>query len=621
MLTKIREKAQGIFAWVILIMICVPFALWGIQNYIDVGKETPVASVGEKDFFQRDVNRAYQQYSQQMARLNLPEETLKKQALDKLIRDEVLLQYVQDKGLTVTDVTARDFIKGLDYFQKDGKFDKNQYNLLLSSQGMSSAQFVHRIRNAIMMEQFQRSIMDSGFATESDIQSFYKIQNQQRDVAYITVPLTKVTEQPDAAAINEYYEQNQLAYQTEEQMAVEYVELSLQSLADLIDASEEQLLEFYEQQKDLYTTKERRKISHILFKFNKDEAHEVALEKATGAKARLATEDFAKVAEAVSDDKLTAKKGGDLGLFTVGVMEPAFEEAATGLAMGEVSEPIKSSFGYHLIKVTDLVPETVKPYAEVKAEIASAYKKSEAEAEFDELAELLAEVSFENPDSLAAVADAIGVEPKKTGLFTRVKGDGVANIQAVRDAAFTEDVMNGNNSEPVEINSERLLVLRMLEYSPATVKPLVEVQPEVIEAIMANEAKEKTLQRAQELKAKLQEGNTLEQVAKTADLELQKLPQLTRNNGDIPWQLSQAIFKAPKPASSDAPSHFVVTLPENKQAVVSLYAVKEGQLTDDKKQLQLAKVNIAKALGQADFFAVIESLQADKDIIINNPEE
>jgi len=196
MLTKIREKSQGAFAWGILIVICVPFALWGINNYLDTSKESPVASVGKKDFYQRDVNKAYEQFSQNLQGLGIDEQTLKAQALDKLIKDEVLLQYVHSEGLVTADDTARDFIKSLPYFQVDGKFSDKQYKTLLGSQHMSSSEFVSKIKNALSMEQFQRSIMDSGFATNYDAERFFKIQNQQRDVDYLTVVPLKSEAQP-----------------------------------------------------------------------------------------------------------------------------------------------------------------------------------------------------------------------------------------------------------------------------------------------------------------------------------------------------------------------------------------------------------------------------------------
>ena len=334
MLLKIREKSQGVFAWIILLLICVPFALWGIQNYVGGGSEKAIATVGDKDFFQQDLNRAYAQYSQNLQGVNFDEKEIKKQALEKLIKDEVLLQYVESEGLVVTDQAARDFIKGLDYFQTDGKFDNKQYKALLASQRMLPAEFVSKIKKALVMEQFQRSVMESSFATEKDIEGFFKIQNQKRDVEVAAVALEKVVEQPSEQEINDYYQQNQSAYQTVERVAIEYVELSLAELAKQIKPSPEQLKSYYQEQKDLYTTKERRKISHILFAFTKDAGNDaVQLERALKAKKALENKEFSVLAAEVSDDKLTAAKGGDLGLFNVGVMEKAFEDAASSLQL------------------------------------------------------------------------------------------------------------------------------------------------------------------------------------------------------------------------------------------------------------------------------------------------
>jgi len=366
MLTKIREKAQGAFAWGILIIICVPFALWGIQNYLDTGKEPAVATVGDKDFYQRDVNNAYEQYRQSLQGVSIDEEILKAQALEKLIKDEVLLQYAYKAGLVASDETTREFITSLPYFQVDGKFDDKRYKALLSAQKMSSAEFVGRIKNALIMEQFQQSIIDSSFATQYDVESFFKIQNQQRDAEFLTVAYQKQA-QPSDEEITAYYQQHQDLYQTPEQVSVQYVELALEDLAKNIQVTDEKLKAFYEDQKGQYTTPERRKISHILFAVNDKVTDQQALEKAIKAKSELANKDFAVLASEFSDDKLTAKSGGDLGLFNAGDMEKAFEDSASTLKLGEISEPVKSAFGYHLIKVTELIPGEVKSFDSVKS--------------------------------------------------------------------------------------------------------------------------------------------------------------------------------------------------------------------------------------------------------------
>ena len=618
MLIKIREKAQGVFAWVILLLICVPFALWGIQNYLNFGKETPVASVGDKDFFQRDVNRAYAQYSQNLQGLGLTEESLKQQALQKLIRDEVLLQYVQSEGLVITDATARDFIKSLDYFQVDGKFNKKQYQTLLNSQGISSAEFVGRIKNALMMEQFQHSIIDSSFTTPYDIEQFFKIQNQQRDLEYLTVAAKTAAEKPSDEEISAYYQQHLNSYQTPEQISIEYIELALGNIAKGVEATDEQLKAYYEEQKELYTTKERRKISHILFAINDKTNEAEALEKAKQARERLKTQDFATVAEEMSDDKLTAKNGGDLGLFEVGVMEKAFEETAAALQLGEVSEPVRSAFGYHLIKVTELVPGTVKPYETVKNEVRKAYQKAEAENTFYELGESLTELSYEHSDSLAEVSDSVGIKIKTTGMFNREQGEGIAAEPKIRNAAFSEEVLNGNNSEPVELSGDRLVVLRKLNYQPATTRELSEVKQEVAAALSAEKARQEAQEQAAKLKNRLQQGEVMAELASETGWNYNNVKGVRRSSTKLPPQLLQAVFKAAKPMAGE-PTVFVVALDSGEQAVVSLNHVTEGVMSaDDKARLDLAKKNIARAFGQSMFDAVMSSLEENADVKVRS---
>ena len=624
MLLKIREKSQGVFAWVILILICVPFALWGIQNYVGGGSETAIVSVGDKDFYQQDINRAYSQYTQNLGRVNFDESAIKKQALEKLILDEVLLQHVQNENLVVTDETARAFIKTLDYFQTDGKFNNKQYKSLLASQRMSAVEFVNKIKKALVMEQFQRSVIESGFTTQKDVDNFFRIQNQKRDVEVISIALQEIEEQPLDEEIESYYRQNQQAYLTEEQVAIEYVELSLDELAKQVEPSVEQLKDYYEEQKDLYTTKERRKISHILFAFTKDaEEDEKQLERALKAKQELEEKEFSVLASELSDDKLTAAKGGDLGLFNVGVMEKAFEDAAGSLKLGEVSEPVKSAFGYHLIKVTELVASEIKVFDTVKDEITKAYQRSEAENTFYELGETLTEVSYENPDSLQTVADAIGLEIKKTGLFgknvasnTADEGD-IVSQAAIVNVAFSEDVLKGNNSEPVELGTDRLVVLRMLEYTPAEIKALKDVKTVIVEKLLNNKAKLATTEKAEKIKSAVVAGKSMQEVADENSLKVQKFSDLTRANGELAWQVNQAVFKAAKPVDGKST---VVTIADStgSQTVINLLSVTEGVMSEsDTARQKLAESNMAKAFGEADFNATLKSLRTNANIKIN----
>jgi peptidyl-prolyl cis-trans isomerase D len=602
-----------------VLVIGVPFALWGIENYIGGGSEKALASVNHKEFFQDDINRAYQQFSQQFQGMNIDEETLKKQALNKLIKDEVLLQYVQKEGLVATDKATKELIQELDYFKVNGKFDKKQYQTLLAAQHISSTEFVNRIKKSQVMEQYQRSITDSSFATEYDIEHFFKIQNQQRDIEYTTIPVTPAASQPTEAEIDAYYKAHQNQYQSPEQVSIEYVTLSLDNLAKEVKVTDAQLKSFYEEQKRLYSTKERRKISHILFAFTKGVDEAAVLKKAEATQEALKTKTFEALASEVSEDKATATKGGDLGLFEAGVMEKNFEEVAAKLKLNEVSKPVKSAYGYHLIKVTELVPAVVKPFEEVKMEVTKALQRKEAESNFYALNDKLVEVSYQNPDSLTAVAEALGVQIEKTPLFTKEAGEGIAKEAAVRSAAFSEEVLKGNNSEPVELGTDKIIVLRMKDHHPAAVRDLKEVKPQIVTALLAEKAKQEAIKLATELKKQLLAGKKLPDVAAEHKLVVKTVANLARTNAEIPAQINQAVFKAAKPAGNK-PTILTVAMPNGEQAVISLNKVTEGVMSDsDKKQKQLAEKNLAKAFGESTFEAVLNSLQANADVKVSLP--
>jgi peptidyl-prolyl cis-trans isomerase D len=619
MLLKIREKSQGVFAWIILIVICVPFALWGIQNYIGGVSEATIVTVGETEFFQKDVNKAYQQYSQNFAGMRIDETTLKQQALLKLVKDEVLLQHVDSKNWMITDQQARKFIQSLDYFQKDGIFNKKQYQALLKTQGISSSQFVQRIKQARRMEQYQQGILASNFATDYDIEHFFKIQNQQRDIDYLIIAVTTSTEPPSSNAIADYYQQHQNLYQTTEQASIEYVSLSLDDLASKIEVNDASLQDFYQAQTQLYSTKERRKISHILFSFDKEGNDAQALAKAQVAQQQLATQSFATVAAKMSDDRITANKGGDLGLFEIGGLEKTLEEAVSPLKLGEITAPVKSSFGYHLLTVTELVPAVTQSFEIVKTEVTQAFQRKKAENNFYEMAEKLAEVSYENPDNLTTVADAIGIKVQKSALFSKTQGEGIANEALIRTATFSPEVLAGNNSESIELGTDKVVVLRLLQHQPINIRPLAEVKTQIITALLTQQAQQQTQNIATKIKQQLLAGKTIQAIATEKKLTVNRLSGVSRRHNDLPLKVKQAIFKAVKPIDQQA-VWLTVALETGAWYVIQVNKVIEGSMSEeDKKQLTLAKHNIGKALAETTFNAVLNSLQAQANVVINTP--
>ncbi len=610
MLQTIRDKSQGVFAWIILALICITFALFGIQNYLGGGSEEPIATVGDKEFFQQDLNNAYSQLAGSLANMNFDENEIRQQAFRKLIRDEVLLQYTAEIGLRSSDEAARRYISALEYFQTEGEFDKNKYKSLLAGQGMNSAIFVNRIKKALVMEQFQKAVTDTGFSTQTDAERFFEIQNQKRKVDYITIPLATEVQEPTRQEIDQYYQQNQNSFLTEEQVAIEYIELDLNDLAEQVEVDEGQLQAFYQDQIELYTSPERRKISHILLTFDDNKGKGEALKKAQEVRSMLASQSFNDLAKEYSNDTLTSENGGDLGLFNAGVMEKGFDEAVVKLNLGDVSEPVQSSFGYHLIKVTEFVKGDVKPFESVKEELMVNYKKSEAESEFLEIGESLTELSFESPESLQPLSDELGLEIKQSKLFTRDQGEGVADLENVRNIAFSEDVLKGNNSDLVEISPEKVMVMRLLEHQEAQVLTLPEVETQIIARLKTEKARNKTLEKAKAIKRTLTEVGD---AAKNNDVQLDSL-ELNRSSFDLPQPVVKAIFKAAKPTQEN-PTVLIAPGDDDSLVVVKINEIVEGVMSDsDKQRLGLAKKNIASAFGRTTLSAVVSGLETKANI-------
>jgi len=434
-------------------------------------------------------------------------------------------------------------------------------------------------------------------------------------LAYTTVKVKAVTEKPAAEKIAAYYSEHEQDYQTPEKVSIEYLELSLNQLMQDIQPSDEKVQAYYDENTPLYSKKERRKISHILFAKTKEVSLEQALAKATAARLRLDKEAFSGIAEELSDDSLTAKTGGDLGLFEVGVMEADFEAAASKLKLGEISQPVKSAFGYHLITVTELVPGVTKSFASVKEEAKKAVQRVEAETVFYELSESLAELSFENSDTLQIVAETLDMSIQQTELFERHTGKGIAQEEKIRTLAFSESVLQGNNSEPAELGDDRFVVLRVLEHQPAETEPLEKVQARIIVAIQADQAKAQTLLVAEDIKKGLLAGKTLDTLAKAQGLSVQKVENLKRDSKDLSWELNQAVFKAAKP-TSETPSLFISASANGEQTVVNLYSVQEGSIQGDPEKEKLAKMNITNALGKADYSAVVDGLRTQIPVSI-----
>ncbi|GAB6067488.1 peptidylprolyl isomerase [Methylothermus subterraneus] len=625
MLQTIRDRAQGILAWIILILITVPFALWGIGNYFDTGREKPIATVGKREFFERDLLRLYeQQYARLLGQDSYSEKELKQQALNQLIDEELLLQAAIAKNLVVSDSQVAQFIRSLPFLQTDGRFDEAKYQRFLAAEGLSADQFIAQVQRSLLLNQLAQAVVDSSFVSEREAETFYKLQNQRRKIEYLILPFPELEKIPVSnEEIQAYYDQHQDRFKTQEQVAVEYLILSRDTLAQSIEPTEEELRRYYAEQQQAFTTPEQRHLRHILVAVAQNASAEEksqALAKAQEIKKRLEQgEDFAELAKQFSDDPGSKAQGGDLGFVTKGFLEKNFEEAAFALPKGEISEPVLTPFGYHLIQVVEIKPATPQPFAAVKAQIRQELQRQEAEARLYELAEKLAQLVYENPHSLEPAASALGLTIQSTGLFTRDKGEGVAADPKVRAAAFSEEVLAGNNSEPIETGDGALVALRIRQHLPAQQRPLAEVSTEIAALLRKQKARQIAEIQAKEWLAKLKSGTKLEEIAKQVKATV-KTAELSRNAPIAELETStEAIFQAPRP-QADKPVPLRIPLTDDRQVLCQILTVSDGDYSGlPAEEKQRFKANLAHLFGLMTFKEYLAQLRAKAKVKINWP--
>ena len=619
MLQVIRKQVHGFLGWFIMGLIIMSFALWGISSYIDGGEEIPVTTVGSTKFYEKDVNRAYSRLKQSNPQYAaLDESVLRKEAIRQLVADTVLGNAVDDIGLVVGDQSVKKIIQDIPVFKVDGKFDKNTYTLALNSQGLSSRQFIEQTRLALAKDQLRRSSLDSGFTTEAELEGYFRLFNQSRDVEYINIPITVKQVKHSDESIQTYYDEHADRYQVAEQVSLQYVELSLDDLAAQEEVTDEGLLAYYEEQKDLFTKEERRKVRHILISTKADNSEQDALKKSQEILQKLVDgEDFADLAKQYSEDPLSKKKGGNLGFIRKGDMVKEFEDKVFELAQGVNSKPIKTEYGYHILQVTAIQAAKSKSFEEVKVKITKEYRRKQAENSYFELQETLDQVRYENSASLDAAAQAIGKEVKETGLFNQEIGVDIATEKAVRDAAFSTDVLDGNNSEIIDLGAERIVVVRVKEHKPATTQPLEAVKNSVIQTLNQKAANDEAVSKADSIVKALNAGQSLDQLAKPQSLKVEKPGFVARNDTKIPWQIKQGIFSTVKP--TDKPTIEKVDLGPQGQAVLVIKSVKEGDAaTVTKEEREEAKARLVKSRNSIEYSALISQLEAAGDVTMRN---
>lgn len=630
MLEYIRSRAQGVFAWLIVGAIILTFALFGINQYLSGGGDSSVATVDGAEISRMQLEQAYGQQRQRLVQMfggKLPamftEKMLKQQALSQLVTKEVLVQAAYGNGIRIGDLQLAEIIRSAEVFHEDGSFSRSRYEQLLAQQGMSPGMFEAQVRRDMLAAQFESGYRDSSFVTTAEVDNLLRLQKQQRAVGYLNIalaPFSKAATVGDEE-VTDYYQSNQSSFMRPERVKIDYLELDLQALADAVTVTDAELRSRYEARKINYSTPQERRASHILIKVDENAPQsdvEAAREKAEALVSRIrAGEDFAELARENSDDPGSAKQGGDLGFFGRGAMVMEFEEAAFALQEGEVSEPVRSPFGFHIIKLTGIRGGEVKPFEAVKADIRKEIQNEQAEQRFYDMAEQLANLTYEHPESLQTASEVLGVAIKTSDYFTRQGGSGIAANPKITGAAFSEDVLvRGNNSETIELDRNRLVVLRVNDHQPEMVRPLDEVKASITATLKQNKASAEAEKLAASLLERLRAGEKPKALAAADGVTWQEKQTLLRDSDTTDPAILSTAFRLPEPQQGGFSSD-TVTLSSGDLAVVVLYAVTDGDPESASEQERnMAEAQLLRATTDATSGAVMAGIRSRMDITI-----
>lgn len=623
MLTTIREKTQGIIATFIIVLIAIPFALWGVNSYFDSGGQINIAKVNGIDITQNEYRNEIDRLRGRVEAKTLDNPQFKQSLLNNLIDQTLIIRDAEKQGYRVGNAQLAEIIRKQPTFQREGKFDPSLYEALLRREGLNPKLFEARVHDEILVTHLQAGISESRIITSSEISEIARLLSQEREVTYVVIGteslMAKVRLTP--ADIEQYYSTHPEMFQFPEQVRVEYLRLSAVDQNQTYQPTEEELNRVYAEEAARYVQPEKRRASHILLTLPAD-ANEATTKEAFSKIQEIAKQarqdiDFAKLAKKYSADTATAPQGGDLGEIRRGVLPKELEDAVYALKPGEVSQPVRSPYGYHVVKLTARTAEKRKPLAEVRKELVDIIRRRKGEEAFFEKTERLRNLVYEQPDSLAPAAKALGLEVLKSDWFTSGGGSGIAANPKVVQAAFEPDVLSQvRNSDVIDISADTLMALRVADRRPAGRKPLSEVRSQIELLLKQERARQQSREIGEEILREVRAGESPDSIAAKHGMKWQPSKMISRQQtAGMDFRIVEHAFRTPRP-EGDKPVYDLVDLDKQGYALMALSRVREAA---SKQNVELEKKirELLEARRGNDYFANYRSgLRQNADIKI-----
>ena len=652
MLQKLREKTSGVVGAVILALLIVPFALFGLDQYMVGGSANTVAriqapptwwtqapswwpasmawrheEVTVEEFRNRlELVRQQQRAQQGDAFDPVAFESVdnKREVLETLIDEKALAMSAEASGIVVGDAMVRDAIQDIEAFQVEGKFDANRYQLTLASQvpPQTPRQFEQTLRDSLRQSLAAQAVGNSSFVTAGEMDRLVRLLGEQRDVDLLMLPAPEA----DTAAVSDddaqrWYSANEADFRAPEAVTIEYVQVNADTVPPPPAPDEAALRQRYEEQRERFSQQDERLASHILVRVEDgadDATVAAAREKAAGiaAQAKAPGADFAAIAQANSDDSGSSAAGGDLGWIGRGAMTGSFEDALFAMQPGQVSDPVRTDFGWHVIQLREARSGQTQSFKDAREALAAEFVETNRDRAVSEFTSDLVDRIYRNPSSLSPAAGEMGLEVQTLGPFTRDNAQGVAAHPAVKQAAFSEMlVQDGTVSDPIEVAPGSTVLIRVVEHTPERAVPLAQARARVDAAVRADRSRKAAEARADALLARLRKGETLQGLAEAEALPApESIPGVPRGAPLPEPAVNEAIFAAPKPAEGGV-SVGKQVLSDGRVVVFAVTGVTPGSAaTLDDAQRTMLRQQFARVSGLDDVEALTRSLRRNLDI-------
>lgn len=627
MLQNIRNNVQGTMAKVIIAIIIVPFAVFGIESLFG-GGQTDVAIVNGKKISDLELRRAVDMQRQRVLNAMgdnfdpamLDEARLRGPSLDSLIGQTLLTDIAADSGMRVPVSLLDQLITSMPQFQQDGRFSPDIYLSVLRSQGMSPSLFKERLGTNILIAQLNAGLGESEFVTPQEMELLAGLVAQQRSYRYLIIPASVVAAKEPVTddEIQAFYESHIDEYQLPEQVKLDYINLRLADFAKPV--TEEAIRTEYQSELKAYQASTERRAAHILLTAGDGRSEQETMALAESLKERLEQgQSFDELAKEYSADLGSAANGGDLGYSDGTVFPATFEAALAELSVGEISEPVKTDAGIHLITVTDVRGDQPPSFEERRDDIAARLQARESEPRFLALIEELRDLAF-NAETLEQPARELSLTVEHSDWVSEESGTGLFANSRLRSAAFAEDVKKaGHNSEVIELAPDHYVILRVAEQRPPQPMPFSDVRDQVAQRMKEQQTRSLLMEKARTLRNEIADGAALADVAAREGLEWQLADAVRRQTLSVPAEISEAAFAIPAAGadSNTAEGALEIVPMTDAVALIQLDAVIDGSVASLSQQERSAlAAQFQRLQGALTLAAFNENVRRQADVKI-----